>query len=157
MRWLLFALLAQYQPPRAGTTLADPQQEARAERIGKTIRCAVCQGLSVADSPAPMAQAMMDRIRDQVKEGKSDDEVRVFFEQRYGEFILLSPKAEGLNLIVWIGPVGVALLGLYLIASARPNKSGSAQAAPAPTSTAPASAGAVDDAYLALVKQEVDE
>lgn len=150
MYWLIFALVTQYQPPRAGTTLADPAQEQRAARVGKTIRCAVCQGLSVADSPSPMAQAMMDRIRDQVSEGKSDDDIRAFFEQRYGEFILLSPKATGLNWLVWLGPLAIAVGGIALLVMQR------SQASRQIHTTTPVATAEVDEVYLRRVREELD-
>ena len=155
MTWLMFILLAQYQPPRAGTVLPDVEQEKHAERVGKTIRCAVCQGLSVADSPAPMAQAMMDRIRDQVAAGKSDDEIREFFEQRYGEFILLKPKAQGLNWLVWLGPMAIALGGLVLIAR-NLRKPGSTSERKA-SEISDTSTGDTEADLLAQVRREVDQ
>ncbi len=110
---LLF--VAAYAPQFAGHQLTDPAEEARAEKMGKLIRCAVCQGLSVADSPAPMAQAMMDRIRDEVHEGKSDNEIREYFVARYGEWILLSPPRHGFNWFVWLAPLLLVLGGLVFV------------------------------------------
>lgn len=115
MKWILVVLIAAYAPQHAGTPL-PPEQEAHATELGKQIRCAVCQGMSVADSPSPMAQSMMDRVRELVKEGKSDDEIKAYFVERYGEWILLEPSAEGVNSLVWVLPVILLALGVAVIA-----------------------------------------
>lgn len=90
--------------------LEDPALEARATRLASELRCPVCQGLSIHDSPSPLAQQMKDLIRSQVLEGRSDEEIRAYFVSKYGEWVLLEPKAEGLNLMVYLLPA-VALLG----------------------------------------------
>jgi cytochrome c-type biogenesis protein CcmH len=90
--------------------LPDAAQEARAIRLSSELQCPVCQGQSINASPAPMAQQMKDLIRTQVAEGYSDEQVREYFVSKYGEWILLNPKAAGFNLLVYILPV-LALLG----------------------------------------------
>ncbi len=86
----------------------DP--EARAQRLGNQLRCPVCRGVPIAGSPSGLAREMMDVVRQQVAAGKSDEEILKYFEERYGEWVLLTPKAEGINLLVWILP-GFVLLG----------------------------------------------
>lgn len=96
-----------------GTTigpLEDPALEARATRLAAELRCPVCQGLSIHDSPSPLAQQMKDLIRSQVLEGRSDEEIRQYFMSKYGEWVLLEPKAQGFNLLVYLLPT-LALLG----------------------------------------------
>ena len=73
-------------------------------QIGLLLRCPVCQGMPIAESPAEMAQAMMTRIRELHQEGKSKDEIIEYFIDRYGEWVLLEPKAEGLSWLVWVMP-----------------------------------------------------
>lgn len=90
--------------------LEDPALEARATRLASELQCPVCQGQSINASPAPMAQQMKDLIRSQVADGYSNEEVREYFISKYGEWVLLNPKAAGFNLLVYILPV-VALLG----------------------------------------------
>ena len=148
MKWLLLLALAAYAPQHAGTPIT-PELEAKAHPIGKTIRCAVCQGLSVADSPSPMAQSMMDRVRELVTEGKSEAEIHAYFVERYGEWILLEPKAEGFNLIVWVLPFVFVGLGLAVIARNTAVKEDARQAGPAPE--------AADDPYLKAVRERVEK
>lgn len=79
--------------------------------LASELRCPVCQGNSIQDSPSELAQQMRDLIRDQLRDGKTPDEVRAYFVARYGEWILLSPRAEGLNLIVYLIPLAAVLVG----------------------------------------------
>ncbi len=90
--------------------LEDPAMEARATRLAAQLRCAVCQGLSIQDSPSPLAQQQKDLIRSQVAAGRTDEEIREYFVSKYGEWVLLEPKARGFNLLVYLMP-GLALLG----------------------------------------------
>src|SRR3954471_17859496 len=105
-----------YAPGREGTAPLDPAHEERVMRLGKLLRCAVCQGLSIADSPASMARAQLDTVRELVEAGKSDQEIKDYFVERYGEWALLEPPAHGLNLLVWLGPLALLVLGGAVIA-----------------------------------------
>src|SRR3954453_6949226 len=105
----LFA--AQYAPQQAGSEPLAPELEARVQRLGKELRCAVCQGLAITDSPASMARAQLDKVRELISEGKSDDEVKDYFVARYGEWVLLRPPTHGAGTVVWITPVLVLLIG----------------------------------------------
>ena len=86
----------------------DLQEQVR--RIAAELRCPVCQNLSVADSPSEMAQQMRAIIQQQLKEGKSPDEVTTYFISKYGEWVMLAPRAKGFSLLIWILPF-VALGG----------------------------------------------
>src|SRR6516165_11509826 len=105
-----------YAPQQAGSSPLEPALEARVQKLGKELRCAVCQGLSIADSPASMARAQLDKVRAMVSEGKSDEEIRDYFVARYGEWVLLQPEAHGINWLVWLGPVALLLIGFVVIA-----------------------------------------
>ena len=85
----------------------DPEREMR--EIAAGLRCPVCQNLSVADSPSEMAQEMRALILDQLRAGKSREEIRAYFVSKYGEWILLSPTPKGFALLVWVLP-GLGLL-----------------------------------------------
>lgn len=91
--------------------LSDSALEARTSVLASELRCPVCQGNSLQDSPSEMAQEMRSLIRDQLRAGKTPDEIRAYFVGRYGEWVLLQPKAEGFNLIVYLVPVAVLLVG----------------------------------------------
>ena len=91
---------------------ADEALEERVRAISSELRCVVCQNLSVADSPAEMAVQMRGIVREQLKAGRTPDEIRTYFVSKYGEWVLLAPPAHGFNLTVWILPFAVLLAGL---------------------------------------------
>ena len=97
--------------PTPASQASDSVLEARTTALAAELRCPVCQGNSIQDSPSELAQQMRDLIRDQLRAGKTPDEVRAYFVDKYGEWILLSPKAEGLNLIVYVVPLVAVLVG----------------------------------------------
>lgn len=94
--------------------LPDPAQEARAREIFQTVRCLVCQNESIDDSDAELAQDLRRIVRDQVKAGRSDVEVKRFLTDRYGEFVLLKPAFSAGNLALWLGPFLIVVAGLLL-------------------------------------------
>jgi cytochrome c-type biogenesis protein CcmH len=83
---------------------------ARSEAIAGDLRCPVCQGLSIADSHSPTADAIKEDIRRRVDAGESDAAIRAHYVDSYGEWILLRPKASGVGALVWILPVSALLL-----------------------------------------------
>ena len=151
---LLVLLLAQTQhaPQQAGSALLDPAREARVQALGKQLRCPMCQGLSIADSGSSAARAQMDRVRELVAEGKSDDEIRTYFVARYGEWALLEPPAHGFNWLVWLGPAVLLLAGAWIVARMVRRKTPGAVAAPAAAAPAEGSPG---DPYLDAVRAEL--
>ncbi len=86
-----------------------PAEAARADALSDSLRCVVCQNQSIADSDAALARDMRDLVRQRVAAGDSDEEVRTYLVQRYGEYVLLRPKTNARNLPLWAGP-GLALL-----------------------------------------------
>ena len=90
---------------------ADPTPAARAHRLAAQLRCPVCQGLSVADSPSSTARSIAADVRRRVDEGQSDGEIRRAYVDRYGEWILLLPEGSGLGAVVWALPVAGLVLG----------------------------------------------
>lgn len=95
--------------------LADPAQEARARALFKETRCLVCQNESIDDSEAALAGDLRGIIRDQVKQGRTDGEIRTFLVDRYGEFVLLKPPFSLGNALLWAAPGVVLILGAGLM------------------------------------------
>lgn len=93
----------------------DTAMERRVNEIASNLRCPVCQGLSILDSPSELAQDMKRLVREQVKEGRTRADIESFFTQRYGEWVLLKPPAHGANLTVWLGPGLLLVVGGLLI------------------------------------------
>jgi cytochrome c-type biogenesis protein CcmH len=90
--------------------LADPALEERAQALSKTLRCMVCQNQSIEDSAAPLARDLRLIVREHVKAGESDAQIRDFLVARYGEFVLLEPRLNAHTLLLWLVP-GMILLG----------------------------------------------
>jgi cytochrome c-type biogenesis protein CcmH len=89
----------------------DSALEARTSAIASQLRCPVCQGLSIQDSPSDLSQQMRSLVRDQLAAGKTPEEVKAYFVSKYGEWILLTPKPAGFNLLAYALPIGVVLVG----------------------------------------------
>ena len=96
----------------------DSSLEARTSDVARQLRCPVCQGLSIQDSPSELSQSMRAVVRDQLAAGKTPDEVKAYFVSKYGEWILLAPAAHGFNLLAYALPVVVVIGGCLLIALA---------------------------------------
>lgn len=110
--WLLLLALALAQP---SPNTPPPDFSPEVFEIARELRCPVCQGESAAESNAGIAVEMRRIIAEQLAQGKSRAEIREFFVQRYGDWILYEPPARGLTLWVWLSPlVGLGLLGFGL-------------------------------------------
>jgi cytochrome c-type biogenesis protein CcmH len=103
-----FFALAQNTPP---STL-DPE----VFEIANELRCPICIAESVGDSSSPVAVEMRNIIQEQLNEGKSEREILAFFQERYGDWILLNPPKRGVHLLVWLLPLIVAIIGVGLLA-----------------------------------------
>ena len=101
--------------PVAQQATADTALDARTNAVAAQLRCPVCQGVSILDSPAELAQQMRDLVREQLRTGKSPDEVKAYFVSKYGEWILLEPRASGFNILIYALPVLAVLGGLAVI------------------------------------------
>jgi cytochrome c-type biogenesis protein CcmH len=107
-------------PTVASAEQEDPELEANVRKIASNLRCPTCRALSVQDSPSGMAQEMRDLVREKLREGMTEDEIYVYFVDRYGEWILLKPKASGFNWTVWLLPVLMLAIGLaFVLTTAR--------------------------------------
>ncbi len=89
--------------------------EAEVHEIAGELRCVVCQNLSVADSPSEMARQMRAIVRERLEAGESPAQVVQYFVDRYGEWILLSPRRSGFTLLVWLAPLVAVALGLAIV------------------------------------------
>jgi cytochrome c-type biogenesis protein CcmH len=97
----------------AGARAAAPVSEETVHEVAAQLRCVVCQSLSVADSPSETAHQMQSIIRERLAAGESPEQVKAYFVERYGTWILLSPPRQGFNLVVWVVPfagLGAALV-----------------------------------------------
>lgn len=91
--------------------LANPQLEARAEAIGKQLRCLVCQNESIEESNADLAHDLRVLIRNRLKDGDSDAQAIKFVTDRYGDFVLLKPPVEPATYVLWFSPFAILAIG----------------------------------------------
>ena len=101
-------------PARAASPPAV--NEETVHEIASQLRCVVCQSLSVADSPSETASQMRGIIRERLAAGETPAQVRGYFVDKYGPWILLSPPRRGFDLLVWVAPFLVLGIGLVLVA-----------------------------------------
>lgn len=106
-------LMVCYVPLSLGVTASD--LEAQVREIATQLRCPVCQGLSVGDSPSELANEMRTLVREQLQQGKTSAEVLDYFAQRYGEWILLAPPKHGFNLVIWVLPFVLLPIGAAVV------------------------------------------
>lgn len=95
--------------------LDDPEQQAVYENITKEVRCLVCQNQSIADSTAPLAADLRREIKRMIVEGRSEGDIKIFLVERYGDFVLYKPLFRSWNLVLWIGPAILVLIGFIAL------------------------------------------
>lgn len=93
---------------------ADPELEAKVHRISQELRCLVCQNQTIADSNAELAQDLRREVRQRLAKGDSEDEVRRFMVERYGDFVLYRPPFQATTLALWLGPFALLVVGLWV-------------------------------------------
>jgi len=95
------------------TPLADdPVVEQRLISISEEMRCLVCQNESLSGSRSGLANDLRQEIRTLIKEGKTDEQIRAFMVERYGDFVLYRPPVKPITWLLWIGPFLILLLGI---------------------------------------------
>ena len=99
----------------AGFVLGDPTPEDRVATLGAAIKCPVCQGEAIIDSPSETASAMMELLEEKVAAGETDQQIIDFFQSRFGDGIYLDPPFEGKTVVVWLTPIAAVAGGLWLI------------------------------------------
>jgi cytochrome c-type biogenesis protein CcmH len=93
-------------------TRSAPTAQDRVSTISRSVKCPVCSGESVAESNAPASQEIRRQIAEQVQQGQTDEEIRSFYAAKYGQAILLTPSASGVNALVWILPIVAFAIGI---------------------------------------------
>lgn len=95
--------------------LPDPKQEAKAQGLMAELRCLVCQGQSIADSDAELAGDMRDLVRRRIAAGEKPSAIRDWLIQRYGSWISYKPTNELAAWPLWLAPIALLLVGVWLI------------------------------------------
>jgi cytochrome c-type biogenesis protein CcmH len=112
-RWLWALLccasLAWAQGPAA--SVPDATLDAHVLALAAQLRCIVCQNESLADSQAPLAADLREQIRRQLREGRSDEQIRAYMTERYGDFVLYEPPLSARTWLLWFGPLLMLAIG----------------------------------------------
>lgn len=93
----------------------DPALEQRMSDIASELRCLVCQNQTIVDSNAPLAVDLRNQIREQLKQGRSADEIKGYMVERYGDFVLYRPPLKATTILLWAGPLLLFLAGLIVM------------------------------------------
>lgn len=131
-----------------GLPVAGAMLDQRTNEVASLLRCPVCQGLSVADSPSTMAQDMKHQVREFLARGYTQEQILGYFEKSYGQFVLLKPKFSGVSTLVWLLPVAALIFGAVVVLSK------AKQLEEGPSAEAPP---ADEDPYLARVRELVEK
>lgn len=113
---LILSLLSSVVYADAGVIypLATPRQQAQFEHLLKELRCLVCQNQDLADSHAPLAQDLRNKVYQMVQDNQSDTEINRYLTERYGDFILFKPPVKVLTWFLWFGPLLFLIIGVFI-------------------------------------------
>lgn len=164
-RWSLLALLfvvfsaqkapdaEQFVGPPQGKPLVSPELDVKTQELASQLRCPVCQGLAIADSPSEMAINMKKQVRELLSRGFTDDQILKYFEQSYGQFVLLKPKFTGVNSLVWLLPIAILAFGALIVVT----KMKKLELAPAARSEPRTATSTTSDPYILRVRELVEK
>lgn len=117
--FLSFFFLISFFPLRTeskeATPNEDPKIEQRMKALTEQLRCLVCQNETLADSRADLAEDLRKQIREQMKAGKSDQEILAYLTQRYGDFVLYKPPVKATTYLLWFGPFILLIAGTVML------------------------------------------
>lgn len=117
-RCILALCLALLAASASAVDVLDFQSPAEAERfrnLAEEIRCLVCQNQSLADSDAGLAQDLRREVLEQMRAGRSDEEIRDYLVSRYSDFVLYRPRFSATNVLLWVAPLLMVIAGLWLM------------------------------------------
>jgi cytochrome c-type biogenesis protein CcmH len=111
---LLLSLTANAVAIDAEPAFSDPAMQERYERLTQELRCLVCQNQTIADSNATLAGDLRREVKELIAAGKTDDEIREFMIERYGDFVLYRPRMTGTNFLLWAAPALMLIAGFFV-------------------------------------------
>ena len=126
---LLFAFCVLVAEAKEPLEFTSAEQESRFETLTQELRCLVCQNQNLADSDAPLAHDLRQEIFEMMQAGQSDEEIKTFLVDRYGDFVLYRPPVKGNTLALWLMPAALFVIGATVVAFAVRRRSRLAPAA----------------------------
>jgi cytochrome c-type biogenesis protein CcmH len=112
---LSIAASAQRSPVQEPMKFENPQQEERFKHLTRELRCTVCQNQNLADSDAQLAHDLRAQVHEMLLAGKSDDEIKQFMVDRYGDFVLYRPPVQENTFLLWLAPLVLLLVGAFIL------------------------------------------
>jgi cytochrome c-type biogenesis protein CcmH len=135
MRALVAALLVAFGAAAgavdAGQRFTDPAEQGRYERLIRDLRCLVCRSESIADSNAPLAADLRREVEERMRAGASDEDIRRFMTERYGDFVLMEPPVAPRTWLLWAAPALFLLAGAVIVTLTVRRRAAAARANPA--------------------------
>jgi len=111
---LSFSAYAQMQQVQEPLVFENQQQQDRFDQLTKELRCLVCQNQNLADSDAPLAHDLRREVHAMLQTGQSDEQIKQFMVERYGDFVLYRPPVQTNTYLLWVAPL-ILLLGGALV------------------------------------------
>ncbi|MDC1312283.1 cytochrome c-type biogenesis protein CcmH [Burkholderiales bacterium] len=103
----------------------DPILEERVKSISLELRCLVCQNQTIADSNAGLAVDLKNQVRDMLREGMTEKQIKDFMVERYGDFVLYDPPIKGITMVLWAGPLLMLFVAFWFVVRVVRRRSGS--------------------------------
>jgi len=113
--FLSVSVLAQNSPVQEPMIFESQQQEDRFNQLTQELRCLVCQNQNLADSDAQLAHDLRAEVHEMLIAGKTDDEIKQFMVERYGDFVLYRPPVQENTYLLWLAPLGLLLIGALVL------------------------------------------
>ncbi|MGB5488429.1 MAG: cytochrome c-type biogenesis protein [Lysobacterales bacterium] len=113
--FLSVSVLAQSAPVQEPMIFENQQQEDRFNQLTQELRCLVCQNQNLADSDAQLAHDLRAEVHEMLLAGKTDDEIKTFMVERYGDFVLYRPPVQVNTYLLWLAPLVLLLIGALIL------------------------------------------
>jgi len=114
---LSVSVFAQRAPVQEPLVFESMLQEDRFNQLTLELRCLVCQNQNLADSDAQLAHDLRAEVHEMLVAGKSDDEIKQFMVERYGDFVLYRPPVQKNTYLLWLAPIVLLLIGGVVLRS----------------------------------------
>ena len=126
-RGLIALMLVFFAGAVAAQVTSGPEFEQRLKKLETELRCLVCQNQTLADSNAGLAEDLRREVRELAEKGKSDEEIKIYLQARYGDFVLYNPPVKETTWLLWFGPFVLLALGALVFALLVRRRSAAAQ------------------------------
>ena len=93
----------------------DPELEERVKAISLELRCLVCQNQTIADSNAGLAVDLKNQVRDMLRKGMNERQIKDFMVERYGDFVLYDPPIKSTTLVLWAAPLLMVFIAFWFV------------------------------------------